>query len=1062
MSESAPNAPAQTPNDEEILVPSAVCIRLVRHCPRADHIPRATGKLDFLPEPSSSRGKTSRQNSVRSERPKELKLDSNGEHRVDGNRSRVSSYSSRANDEQRLAKSSRPKDSESFRHEKPRPSESERSGYDHSYGSLKRDRRRPSNGRDSRASEKSFRSEGLTDEYLRQYYQDWLRHSNMQHQHQPMNMYGYGGMSQLYSPMATTGMWPQPVMSKPASSADLVGMAATTAAGTPSVPLTPGAFIKTHGEQLPAVATPFGIRPSFPGPSLNSAFKPISTRSDAVPVRRTSVVAKPLRPRFWRGCLLSSVRTAEIVRTGRSSAVVIKANLERDFEKHRSEMEIFPGMMLWDEGDLRERVVDFCRHMSSLARDADDTFVSEMESVFWDLVVHLLTCGENSRPYEVAQILSRLLQDPGRSSVASLRSELNGRTGRERYSESQMILVRRCMLAGDIESAVIHAENGECWELAMCLQTIHSDIECKNHQAVDLMMRTLDQKLQRGDPVHTVCSLACGKMPSVESCFKDWVSNLAAVLACSGFIRQATLRSKFIDSLAELLHLTGLPMGRDICAIFGSPERRFEMQPFTLIGGNDQEFQLSHFFMTEVFVYLAQILQGINLHANADLIRMELIYVQSLLDNDLNVAAMEYCRSIVIVLKDYGVQMAFEKYAQLFQMVISNTLAAKSVMHEEWFRWIWNIFNSYCNKQTSTAPIVERNDVMSLSSATEFAAPQEIQPGNVIFYEPVSESNSSRRESFSMETDAPSLTPMETENEAVRRDSQFSGSNVFETVEFRRGSSVERARSDSLSVSRPITAAQETGQESTAPVIPFFPVAAASNAPPHSMFMPTFKTQELPSPDSSTFNTGNAEHFASITATDELPTESEDDKENVPAQIYDPTRMYDDLDQMGKPPVKQTGNESAPTQPSSRWFPNIFGKNTLVKNVGKSIFSKFGRSKQIHLPDDSKKTLIYDEKKKRWIDTSKPDSEQEAAVPPPPKLDFPQPNFSQPKFPGAFPPGAPVMPSIPNGNMFRLGAGPSNAGYNPYATIMSSLQAAPLKPIDLANHFIPAPTIPEE
>lgn len=73
----------------------------------------------------------------------------------------------------------------------------------------------------------------------------------------------------------------------------------------------------------------------------------------------------------------------------------------------QTEMEMFPGMLLFDTQELRDRVVDFGRHMSDVARATADIGAVEIESVFWDLVVHLVSRAENSRPYEVAEILIR-------------------------------------------------------------------------------------------------------------------------------------------------------------------------------------------------------------------------------------------------------------------------------------------------------------------------------------------------------------------------------------------------------------------------------------------------------------------------------------------------------------------------------------------------------------------------------------------------------------------------------------------------------------------------------
>lgn len=185
--------------------------------------------------------------------------------------------------------------------------------------------------------------------------------------------------------------------------------------------------------------------------------------------------------------------------------------------------------------------------------------------------------------------------------------------------------IRRRLLVGDVEGAVRHAEDAAYWDLALCLQAVSSNVECRNQQANEFAVKCLDQRLQRGDPVHTICTLGCGRTPSVEACFRDWVSNLAIVIACSGFVQQEELRQRFIGGLSELLSSADMPVARDICLIFCSPAKRFELDlRFTPIGASAdlprgqadflENFSLQNFFMTEVFVFLAQILQGINLY----------------------------------------------------------------------------------------------------------------------------------------------------------------------------------------------------------------------------------------------------------------------------------------------------------------------------------------------------------------------------------------------------------------------------------------------------------------
>lgn len=153
-------------------------------------------------------------------------------------------------------------------------------------------------------------------------------------------------------------------------------------------------------------------------------------------------------------------------------------------------------------------------------------------------------------------------------------------------------------------------------------------------------------------------------------------------------------------NLADLLGAANMPMARDICLIFCSSEKRLTTQPFSLIGAEldfeaCSKFSLSHFFMTEAFVFLAQILQGINLHTCVDLIKMELVFVEALVDRSLNQQATEYCKNIVLVIKEYGVQLSFDLYAQLFHLSIACATSNVAVYQEDWLQWLWNIFTSY-------------------------------------------------------------------------------------------------------------------------------------------------------------------------------------------------------------------------------------------------------------------------------------------------------------------------------------------------------------------------------
>lgn len=550
------------------------------------------------------------------------------------------------------------------------------------------------------------------------------------------------------------------------------------------------------------------------------------------------------------------------------------------------------------------------------------------------------------------------------------------------------------------------------------------------------------------------------------------------VLACSGFIGQEDLRLRFITALSDLLHTVGMPMARDICTMFGNPERRFRMQPFMLIGSNDDEFSMSQFFMTEVFVYLAQILQGVNLHVNGDLLKVELMYVQQLMDSLLTKQAVEYCRNIVVVVKDYDVHMGFEMYAHLLEIFGACGSVSQQVVEEEWFQWLWNIFIVYKTRHHQTAK-VSHERTAHLTSAVDYKGDEMRLPSNeqIQFTVLPSEEDirsldrdpliTSRIGSSSLEVEPPPQFCTYPSNNSRRASeastglsslsSPYADNTPQDPVMPQFQSEMRSSRANSISIpSQAVKSVDDTMTSSEDAAVPLFSISNAASSRP-SFFTP-FPTAVVP-PQSTGFvqlasdpglNTGNAPYF---TNNQGFNSETEDEKGNKSPKFSDPTKMYDDPDTISSAPFSKKGESSKKSE------------NVLQKSQGpgwfESFFKRFKRKGQVHLPDDSKPKLIYDKDKKQWVNIAKPEGEDAAPLLPPPKMVFPEPDTQQssnmhggPVIPGSVPP--------PGGNMFRIGFGQANSGYNPYATIMAGMQAQPLKPVELTNHFIPSPTIPEE
>lgn len=230
--------------------------------------------------------------------------------------------------------STKARENEVSRSKKSNPSESE-SGHSrrdgHSYGSLKRDHSKRSNdGRDSRASERSHRStrsQALTDNYLEQYHKDWMMHWTMQQQmNQSGAMYGYAGMSQLYSPMGNAVPWPQGIQ-RVGSVSSLAGMAYQQApVSAPVTPMTTreSSKLPTHqsmGSFVPETAsTPTWFANSVARPGSAMGARKVDSASDGR-IRRPE----------WRGCLLSPTKSADLSRTGRSTTIMIKVGWKKQW-----------------------------------------------------------------------------------------------------------------------------------------------------------------------------------------------------------------------------------------------------------------------------------------------------------------------------------------------------------------------------------------------------------------------------------------------------------------------------------------------------------------------------------------------------------------------------------------------------------------------------------------------------------------------------------------------------------------------------------------------------------
>ncbi|KAA0719748.1 Protein transport protein [Triplophysa tibetana] len=129
------------------------------------------------------------------------------------------------------------------------------------------------------------------------------------------------------------------------------------------------------------------------------------------------------------------------------------------------------------------------------------------------------------------------------------------------------------------------------------------------------------------------------------------------------------------------------------------------------------------------------------------------------------------------------------------------------------------------------------------------------------------------------------------------------------------------------------------------------------------------------------------------------------------------------------------------------------------------------RKNEAHLPDDKNKSIVWDEKMKKWVNLEEP--EEESKPPPPPPTSFPKALMGGP---GMRPPFAGGPGAGPPVNMFSIRAGtgtksryvdvlnPSRRGSKPVANVPPPADLfAPLAPMAMpANLFTPAAALDEQ
>uniref|UniRef100_A0A8C1TUV2 Protein transport protein sec16 n=1 Tax=Cyprinus carpio TaxID=7962 RepID=A0A8C1TUV2_CYPCA len=241
--------------------------------------------------------------------------------------------------------------------------------------------------------------------------------------------------------------------------------------------------------------------------------------------------------------------------------------------------------------------------------------------------------------------------------------------------------------------------------------------------------------------------------------------------------------------------------------------------------------------------------------------------------------------------------------------------------------------------------------------------------------------------------------------------------------------------------------------------VPFYPIAPGPPQPNFAApFHPEMHEQYMPMPPQQIPQ--QMPHQMPL----QFPTYS-------PAEM--PPQMPPGMPPQMPPPMPGAEHGSIPSSPQQ--FPQSSPTFTAPPPQGKDFYemARMGasggwltwlypkRKNEAHLPDDKNKSIVWDEKKQKWVNLDEP--EEESKPPPPPPTGFPKAPMG-----GMVPPGVGGPAGGPPVNMFSRRAGtksryvdvlnPGRRGSKPAAVVPPPADLfAPLAPMAMpANLFTPA------
>ncbi|XP_066222800.1 protein transport protein Sec16A isoform X6 [Saccopteryx leptura] len=738
----------------------------------------------------------------------------------------------------------------------------------------------------------------------------------------------------------------------------------------------------------------------------------------------------------------------------------------------QEEMRAFPGPLGKDDTHKVD-VINFAQNKATKCLQNENLIDKESANLLWNFIV--LLCRQNGTVVGT-DIAELLLQDhktvwlPGKSpneaNLIDFTNEALEQVEEEESGEAQLSFLtdsqatptspleketerfRELLLYGRKKDALESAMKNGLWGHALLLA---SKMDSRTHARV---MTRFANSLPINDPLQTVYQLMSGRMPAASTCcgdekWGDWRPHLAMVL--SNLNNNMDVESRTMATMGDTLASKGLLDAAHFCYLmaqvgFGVYTKK--TTKLVLIGSNHSlpflKFATNEAIQrTEAYEY-AQSLGAQSDHLpNFQVFKF--IYSCRLADMGLATQAFHYCeaiaRSVLLqprrhspVLISQLVQVASQ--LRLFDPQLKERPEEESFVEPAWLAQLQRV-----DKQVKEGAVVWSQDA---------AFPQQCPSS------PSSELG---------QCDGPGLTqPVDlgTENPLLALplpSAERPGQGVW---------LLPSAPSTLPSSSAPIP-----------PGVPMFPVpplGPVESGPPGSAL--GFAEPSGPEPAALDPGSGLPPSTPSLQQSGHLLREASTRDPGTGLMPQDPHRRSSLAERREEDFGGTFDNMGSSRTPQDSEAPLRWGAASLgalqpaalmpasevkssgqaarkepkePKKSGESWFSRWlpGKKRtEAYLPDDKNKSIVWDEKKNRWVDTSEPEEEKKAPPPPPMSL----PKAPQAAAPG---PGGPPRASV---NMFSRKAAGARARYVDILNPGGSQRADPaLAPADLFAPLAPLP-----